>query len=71
MKIDSINRKNNQSRRLYNNQTINEFTEKILALEWDDIYRTTSVQISYSMFQEKICNAFHSSFPLKNIKKTL
>ena len=69
MKIDSINRKNNQSRRLYNNQTINEFTEKILALEWDDIYRTTSVQISYSMFQEKICNAFHSSFPLKNIKK--
>ena len=69
MKASStVSKKQGQTKRLFNNKTINTFVEKIHAVKWDDIYETESVQLAYSIFHEQIYNISESSFPKKNLK---
>ena len=56
------------SKRLYNQETIKNFKDKLNEVDWDDVLNLQDCQSSFSLFHKRFCQYFNECFPIVRIK---
>ena len=54
--------------RLYNENNINKFCDKLQVFDWMDVMRETNCRIAFSKFYDIFRNLYDDCFPMRRIK---